>query len=322
MLRSWMTVLVVAACAGLAPIAMAEEYPSRPVKIIVPFGAGGPADVYARFIGQYLQETLKQPFLIDNRPGAGSLIGTSEAAKAAPDGSTLLMMSNTQTANETLMPGRTYQLMRDFVPIASINFSDLVMVTHPSVPAKNVKEFIALLNEKPGALNYASSGAGTPYHLAGELFKATSGTNIQHVPHKGSGDARISVIAGHVHMMLDAITTMAPNVKEGQVRALGTTGAKRSSVLPDVPTIAEAGLPGYVATIWLGLMAPKGTPPEIVAKLNAAVNTYLALPSTREAWAKQGAEPLIMTPAQFEDYVRKDVKKWADVITSQNIKVQ
>src|SRR5688572_29538929 len=234
---------------GMGTPAAAQDYPNRPVKIIVPFGAGGPADIYARFLGQHLQEALKQSFVVEDRPGAGSIIGTGEVAKAAPDGYTLLMMSNTHTTNETLRPNKPYQLMRDFAPVAPVNSSDLIMVVHPSVAAKDLKEFLALLKAKPGDLNYASSGPGTPYHMAGELFKAMSGTNIVHVPHRGSGDARTAVLGGHVQMMIDAITTTAPTVQAGQVRALGTTGSKRSSVLPDVPTIAEAGLPGYEATI-------------------------------------------------------------------------
>src|SRR5215470_6248437 len=280
--------------AGTWAGAAAEDYPKRTVKIIVPFGAGGPADIYARFLGQQLQDTLKQAFVIEDRPGAGSVIGTGEAAKAAPDGYTLLMMSNTHTTNETLLPNKPFQLMRDFVPLASVNTSDLIMVVHPSVPARDLKEFIALLKSKPGDLNYASSGPGTPYHMAGELFKAMSGTNIVHVAHRGSGDARTAVMGGHVQMMIDAITTTAPTVQSGQVRALGTTGPKRSSVLPDVPTIAEAGLPGYEATIWLGIMAPVGTPTAIIDKLNGEINTVLNRPETRAAWAKQGAEPLVM----------------------------
>jgi tripartite-type tricarboxylate transporter receptor subunit TctC len=308
--------------AGLAPQARAQEYPDRPVKIIVPFGAGGPADVYARFLGQYLQEALKQSFVIEDRPGAGSIIGTGEVAKAAPDGYTLLMMSNTHTTNETLRPHKPFQLMRDFVPVAPVNYSDLIMVIHPSVPAKDLKEFIALLKSKPGDLNYASSGPGTPYHMAAELFKAMSGTDIVHVAHKASGDARNAVMGGHVQMMIDAITTTAPTVQGGQVRALGTTGKTRSKLLPDVPTIAEAGVPGYEATIWLGLMAPAGTPKAIVDKLNAEVNKVLAKAEVREAWAKQGAEPLIMTPAEFDTYLRGDIEKWAKVIQSAGIKVQ
>ena len=238
----------------------------------MPFGAGGPADVYARVIAQHLSEQLKQTFVVEDRPGAGSIIGTDAVAKSAPDGYTLLVMSNTHTTNESLVANKPFQLMRDFVPVAPMNYSDLIMVVHPSVPAKDLKEFIALAKSKPGELNYASSGAGTPYHMAGELFKAMSGTDIVHVPHKASGEARNSVIGGHVQMMFDAITTMAPNVAAGQVRALATTGIKRSELTPDVPTVAEAGVPGYEATIWLGVMAPAGTPKEIVDKLNAEIN--------------------------------------------------
>src|SRR5438034_8464415 len=251
---------------------LAQDYPTRPVKIIVPFGAGGPADVFSRVLAQHLSDALKEPFIVEDRPGAGSIIGTDTVAKSPPDGYTLLAMSNTHTTNESLIANKPFQLMRDFVAVAGINYSDLVMVIHPSVPAKDLGEFIAYAKGKPGALNYASSGTGTPYHMAGELFKAMSGTNIVHVPHKASGEARNAVIGGHVQMMFDAITTMAPNAKAGQVRALGTTGTKRSELTPDVPTLAEAGVPGYEATIWLGGMAPAGTPKEIVHTLTADIN--------------------------------------------------
>src|SRR5262250_2222640 len=232
-------VVAVAFALTLAPMLswpaalQAQDYPTRPVRIIVPFGAGGPADVYARVLAQHLSDAFKQSFVVEDRPGAGSIIGTDAVAKSPPDGYTLLVMSNTHTTNESLIPNKPFQLMRDFVPIAPINYSDLIMVMHPSVPAKNLKEFIALAKAKPGTLNYASSGPGTPYHMAGELFKAMSGTDIVHVPHKGSSQARNDVIAGQVHMMIDAITTMAPLAQAGQVRALGTTGLKRASVLPD-----------------------------------------------------------------------------------------
>jgi tripartite-type tricarboxylate transporter receptor subunit TctC len=194
------------------------------------------------------------------------------------------------------------------------------MVVHPSVPAKDLKEFLALAKAKPGDMNYASSGAGTPYHMAGELFKSMSGTDIVHVPHKASGDARTAVLGGHVQVMIDAITTTAPTVQGGQLRALGTTGTTRSSLLPDVPTIAEAGLPGYEATIWLGFMAPAGTPAPIVDKLNAEINKILSRPETKEAWAKQGAVPIVMTPAEFDKYLRGDIDKWAKVIQAAGIK--
>jgi tripartite-type tricarboxylate transporter receptor subunit TctC len=308
------------AAAAVLSSASAQDYPSRTVKIIVPFGAGGPADVYARFIGQHLQDALKQSFVIEDRPGAGSIIGTDAVAKSEPDGYTLLMMSNTHTVNETLIPNKPFQLMRDFVPVAPVNYSDLVMVVHPSVPANNLKEFLALLKEKPGDLNYASSGPGTPYHMAGELFKSMSGTNIVHVPHRASGEARNSIIGGHVQMMFDAVTAMAQNVQAGQVRAIGTSGKSRSTVLPEVPTIDEAGVPGYEATIWLGIMAPAGTPKDVVDKLNAEINKVLSKPETKEAWAKQGATPIIMSPAEFDKYLRADIDKWAKVIDTAGIK--
>jgi tripartite-type tricarboxylate transporter receptor subunit TctC len=321
--RSLKIGLVLAAlAAGSVLPAAAQDYPTRNVRIVVPFGAGGPADVYARFVGQHLSDALKRPFVIENRPGAGAIIGTDEVVKAAPDGHTLLMMSNTHTVNETLVPNRPYQLMRDLVPVAPVNYSDLLMVVNPSVPAKDLKEFIALAKSKTGDLNYASSGQGTPYHMAGELFKAMSGTDIVHVPHRASGEARTSVIGGHTQMMIDAISTMAPTVQAGQVRALGVTGQKRSSIMPDVPTIAEAGVPGYEATIWLGIMAPKGTPQPIVDKLNAEINKVLNRADVKEAWAKQGVEPLVMSPAEFDKYMRADIEKWAKVIKDANIKAQ
>ena len=303
---------------ALAPVfatsAAAQEYPSRAVKIIVPFGAGGPADVYARQIAQYLTETLKQSFVVENRPGAGSIIGTDAVAKSPPDGYTLLLMSNTHTTNEFLTPNKPFQLMRDFVPVAAINYSDLVMVVHPSVAAKDLKEFIALAKKEPGKMNYGSSGIATPYHMAGELFKSMSGTDIVHIPHKASGEMRSAVIGGHVQMAFDAVTTMTANVKAGQVRALATSAAKRSSVLPDVPTVAEAGVPGYESTIWLGLMAPTGTPKAVVDKLNAEVAKVMARPDVKAAWDKQGAVAMTMTPAQFDAYLRKDIEKWAAVV--------
>jgi len=302
----------------LAPVlsspTAAQDYPSRPVRIIVPFGAGGPADVFARVLAQHLSDAFKQSFVVEDRPGAGSIIGTDAVAKSPPDGYTLLVMSNTHTTNESLIPNKPFQLMRDFVPIAPINYSDLIMVMHPSVPAKNLKEFVALARSKPGQLNYASSGPGTPYHMAGELFKAMSGTNIVHVPHKASGEARNSVLGGHVQMMFDAITTMASNVRAGQVIALGTTGKKRSAIMPDVPTVDEAGVPGYEATIWIGLMAPAGTLKEIVDKLNAEIQKALAREDVIEAWVKQGAVPMLMTPDEFDKYLRADIDKWANVV--------
>jgi len=298
----------------------AEDYPSRPVRIIVPFGAGGPADLTARLLGSALQENLGQPFVVENRTGAGGLIGTEAAAKAPADGYTLLMMSNTQTANESLVPAaqRKYELMRDLLPIAPVNYSDLVIVVHPSVQAKTLKEFIALAKSQPGKLNYASSGRGTPYHMAGELFKTMAGVDVVHVPYRNSGDARTGVISGQVQMMIDAVTTMAPNINANQVRALATTGTKRSAVLPDVPTASEAGVPGYEATIWLGLMAPAGTPKPIIDKLNAASTAFVKKPDVVELWKKQGAVPMSMTTEEFDKFLRGDITKWAEVVKKFN----
>lgn len=305
---------------GRAMPAFADAYPDHPVKVIVPFGAGGPADVFARQVAQKLQSRLKQSFVVENRPGAGSIIGTDAVAKSPPDGYTLLSMSNTQTTNESLVPAKPYALMKDFVAVAPLNYSDLVMVVHPSVAARNVKEFVALAKAKPGQLNYASSGVGTPYHMAGELFKSMTGTDIVHVPHKASGEARNSLLGGHVQMMFDALPTMAENVKAGQVRALGTSGTVRSKILPDTPTIAEAGVPGYEATIWLGIMAPANTPEQIVSKLNAEINAMMDEPDIIAAWQTQGAVPMKMTPAQFDDMLRKDIQKWARVVEVAGIK--
>jgi tripartite-type tricarboxylate transporter receptor subunit TctC len=301
--------------------AWAQAYPARAVKIVVPYGVGGPADLYARFIGAKLQDALGQPFVVEDRPGGGSIVGTDVVAKSPPDGYTLLMMSNTHTVNETLIPNKPFDLMRDFAPITPVNYSDLIMVIHPSVPAKDLKEFIALAKSKPGALNYASSGAGTPYHLAGELFKALAGVDIVHVPHKGSDQARTAILGGQVQMMFDAITTMAGNARAGKVHALGTTGSRRSSVMPETPTLAEAGVPGYEATIWLGLMAPAGTPRPILERINLEVNRIVNAPDVKEAWSKQGAVPMGMTLEQFDKFLREDIVKWAKVVKVSGAKV-
>jgi tripartite-type tricarboxylate transporter receptor subunit TctC len=307
-------VVTLLALASLTAPVLAQDYPRRAVKIIVPFAAGGPADIYARAVGRQLQEALGQPFVIDDRPGAGSVLGTDAVAKSAPDGYTLLLISNAQTVNESLIPNKPYALLRDFVPVAPINYSDLVMVVHPSVPARTLAEFIALAKAQPGKLNYASSGPGTPYHMAGELFKAMAGVDIVHVPYRGSSGARTDIIGGQVQMMFDAVTTMSEHVKAGQVRALATSGRVRSTVLPDVPTVAEAGVPGYEATIWLGMMAPKGTPPTIVGRLNAAIVQIVSRSEMRRDWAAQGATAMVMTPDEFGKYLAEDIVKWERVV--------
>ena len=307
------TIVAFLAVLGGAP-ALAQDYPTEPVKIIVPFAAGGPADVYARFLGQRLSESLGQPFVIDDRPGAGSVIGTDAAAKSAPDGYTLLLMSNAQTVNESLIPNKPYALLRDFVPVAPVNYSDLVLVVHPSVKANSLADLIKLAKASPGKLNYASSGPGTPYHMAGELFKAMAGVDIVHIPYKGSSGARTDVLGGQVDMMFDAVTTMSEHARAGTVKALATTGKTRSPVLPNVPTMSEAGVTGYEAVIWLGVMAPKGTPPAIVAKLNAEITKIVNRPDVRAEWAKQGAAPMAMTPEEFSRYTADDIAKWERIV--------
>ncbi len=314
--------LLIAAVTVLSISAAAQSWPTKPVKIVVPFGPGGPADIYARVLGHELSDVLKQPFVVENKAGASGMIGADVVAKSAPDGYTLLMMSNTLTTNETLQPNKPYALMRDFVPVVPVNSSDLVMVVSPSLPTKTLQEFIAYAKANPGKLSYASAGAGTPYHLAGELFKTMTGTDLLHVPFKNSGEARNAIMGGHVQMMFDAVTAMKGNIEAGQVRALATTGDKRSAVLPNVPTVSEAGVPGYETTIWLGIMAPKGTPKEVVDRLNAEITKIIAKPSITEAWAKQGAVPMTMTAAAFGDFIKGDIDKWAKLIEKAGIKLQ
>ena len=305
----------------LSQQAHAQNYPTRPVKIVVPFATGGPADNYARFIAQRLQESLGQTFVVDNKPGAGSVIGTDVAAKAAPDGYTLLLMSNTHTVNETLIPNKPFALMKDFVGVAPINYSDLVLVVNPTKGLNSLADVIRVAKAQPGKLNDASSGPGTPYHMAGELFKSMAKIDMVHVPYKGSSGARTDVLGGQVDMMFDAVTTMTEQVKAGKVKAVGTSGKTRSDVLPEVPTLNEGGVTGYEATIWLGLMAPKGTPKAIVDKLNEAVSKIASQPDVKQQWAKQGAAPIVLNPMQFDKYLQDDIAKWAGVIKSANIKL-
>ena len=305
--------LIAVALALGSGIAHAQSYPNRPVKIVVPFAAGGPADNYARFMAQRLSDEFKQPFVVDNKPGAGSIIGTDFAAKSPADGYTLLMMSNAHTVNESLIPNKPFGLMKDFVGIAPVNYSNLLLVVHPSVPVKNVAELVALAKSKPGKLNYASSGNGTPYHMAGELFKHMAGINMTHIPYKGSSGARTDIVGGQVDVMFDAETTMAEFARNGQVRMLGATGLTRSTNLPDLPTVAET-VPKYEATIWLGFMAPKGTPADIVTKLNAEMRKIVNNPDVKTAWAKQGAVPMSMTVAEFDQYLNADIAKWANIV--------
>jgi len=310
--------LLIFATLGLS--VSAQNYPTKPVKIIVPFASGGPADNYARFMAQKLQDELQQSFVVEDKPGAGSVIGTDAAAKSPADGYTLLMMSNTQTVNESLIQNKPFNLLKDFVAVAPINYSDLILVVHPSLPVQNLKELIQLAKSKPEMLNFASSGNGTPYHMAGELFNSMAGVKITHIPYKGSSGARTDLIGGQVNMMFDAITTMSEFAKNNKVRAIATTGHDRSWIMPNIPTVDEAGVPKFETTIWLGIMVPKGTPNEIVTKLNSTINKILSKQEIKDAWSAQGAVPMIMSPSEFTKYLETDVAKWANVVKTAKIK--
>ena len=317
-----MLALAALAAAALLPSpAPAQDYPTRTIRMIVPFGAGGPTDVFTRALAEELRKALGQPIVMENRPGAGTIIGTTEAAKSAPDGYTLLMISATQTTVETLNTNKSYRLMRDFVPVASLMNSELVLVVPERSPANSLKDLIALAKAKPGTLNYGSSGPGSNYHMAGELVKNLAGLDIVHVPYKGSTGARNDIISGQIEMMFDSVPTMAPMIEAGRVKALRTSGRMRSPVLPNVPTIAEAGIPGYDATIWIGVMAPAGTPKPIVERLNREINKILSRPDIQESWQRQGANTMVMKPEEFGAYIESEIARWAKLIKANGIQV-
>jgi tripartite-type tricarboxylate transporter receptor subunit TctC len=315
-------ITVSAATALPAKAQSAGQWPERPVRIVVPLGAGGPADLVARYLGQQLGERLKQSFIIENRTGASGIIGTGEAAKAAPDGYTLLLVASPHVNLEILAHNKPYQLMRDFTAVAMCCSTDAVMVVSNSVPAKTVKEFIDLAKAKPGKLTFASSGPGSNKHLGGELFKLMTGTDILHIAYKGSTGARNDIVGGHVDMMFDEVPSVAPNVLAGQVRALGVTGKTRSKALPDVPTVSEAGVPGYEHTGWFGIMAPAGTPKSIVDRLNAEVRAIVAKPDVQAYWDKQDTQTMSMTPAESAAFINADIEKWTKVVKAANIKLE
>jgi tripartite-type tricarboxylate transporter receptor subunit TctC len=316
--------LLLAAALGFAAVPAnaqdkAQDYPTRTVKLILPFGAGGPTDVYTRSIAEELQKALREPFVIENRPGAGTTIGTEFVAKSTPDGYTLLMISGTQTVNETLFARKNYKLMKDLVPVAPLIDTDLVLVVPASLPVKSVAELLAMAREKPGSINYGSSGLGSNYHMAGELLKNLAGIDIVHVPYKGSTGARTDILSGQIQMLFDSVPTMAPTIKGGLVRPLATTGKTRSSILPDVPTFDEAGVPGFRATLWVGVMAPAGTPQPIVDLLNREITKIVSRPDIKAAWEKTGAVPITMTQPEFKTFMEAEIAKWAKIIEANHI---
>jgi tripartite-type tricarboxylate transporter receptor subunit TctC len=310
-----------AALPTVSRIARAQTYPSRPVHWIVSFPAGGPNDIVARIIGQYLSDHLGQQFVIENRAGAGGNIGMQSVLASAPDGYTIAFVGPNYAINATLYEKLPFNFIRDSAPVAGTMRLANVMEVHPAVPANNVAEFITYAKANPGKINFASGGVGTSPHLSGELFKTMTGTNIVHVPYRGTAPALTDLVAGQVQVMFDNIPGSIGHIRTGKVRALGVTAAKRVAALPDVPTIGET-VPGYEVSIWYGIAAPRGTPPEIVEKLNQAVNAVLAYPRLQARLAELGGEPMPMTPAEFGKLVAEETEKWGKVIRAANIKVE
>jgi tripartite-type tricarboxylate transporter receptor subunit TctC len=307
--------------AALVAGALAQDYPSRPVRLIVPFPPGGSNDVVGRLVAMQLSTQLGQQVFVDNRGGAGGVIGTEACATAAPDGYTLCIISIAHAVNPALHK-LNYDPIKSFTPISIFATGPNVLAINPTLPVNSVKELVALAKQKPGELNYASAGVGSFQHLGGELFKITAGVDIVHVPYKGGGPAMQDVISGHVKIMFSSLIQTTPFIKSGQLKALGTGGAKRSSVLPDVPTISEAGVPGYVADNWWGLAAPAGLPEALVEKLYAASQAALKSPELLAAFEREGAAPVTMTTAEFGDYIKGEIAKWGRVVKEGNIQSQ
>jgi tripartite-type tricarboxylate transporter receptor subunit TctC len=313
--------LAFAALLAFATPALAEDYPNKPVRLIIPFPPGGSNDVVGRLVAKQLSVKLGQQVFVDNRAGAGGVLGTEMAVQSPPDGYTLLMISIAHAVNPALYK-LSYDPVKSFTPVSIFATGPNVLVVNPELPVKSVKELLELARQKPGELDYASAGVGSFQHLGGELFKLTAGVNLQHVPYKGGGPAMQDVIAGHVKIMFSSLVQTTPFIKSGQLRALGTGGAKRNSVLPDVPTIAEAGVPGYLADNWWGLLAPAGTPQEIVDKLYAATQQALQAAEVQDAFTREGAAAVTMSRDEFAHYIEAEIAKWGRVVKEGNIKAQ
>lgn len=299
----------------------AQPYPTKPVRIIVAYPAGGGTDILSRTIGQKLSESLGQPFIVDNRPGANGNIGSEIAARATGDGYTLLMGTANLTVNPNFYPKLPYNTLKDFSPISLVTITPNILVVHPSVRATSVKELISVAKSKPGALNFASNGSGASSHLSGELFKTMTGTSMVHVPFKGGGPALTALLSGEVQLMFGNPLPLLPHVKTGKLRALAVTSAKRSAAAPDLPTMAEAGLPGYEVSPWYGLLAPSGTPKAIINTLSQEVIKVLRLPDVREQLSRSGADPIGNTPEEFSDFIKAELVKWAKVIKESGAKL-
>ena len=311
----------VAAGCLFAATGYAQTYPAKPIRFLVGFPPGGTSDILARTIGQKLGEAVGQQVVIDNRPGAGGNIGAEAAAKSAPDGYTIFMSTTSQAISASLYSKLNYDLVRDFAPITqAVNYTNLLVV-HPSLPVRSVKELIALAKARPGELNYGTAGNGTPPHMTGELFNSYTGVKLQHVPYKGGAPAIADLLGGQITIMFDNVPPLLPHVQAGKMRPLAVTSLKRISVLRDVPTLDEAGLKGFDSVAWNGVLAPAGTPKEIVARLNAEILRILSLPDVRERLSSQGADPVGGTPEQFAALIRSEIQKWAKVVKDSGAKV-
>ncbi|HTV26833.1 MAG TPA: tripartite tricarboxylate transporter substrate binding protein [Xanthobacteraceae bacterium] len=306
---------------GVAIPAAAQDYPSRSIRLIIPFPPGGSNDVVGRIIANQLGEKLGKQVFVDNRGGAGGVVGTDLAAKAAPDGYTLLIISIAHAVDPWLYK-EPYDPVKDFVPVSIIATGTNVLTVNPTVPAHSVKELLDLAKAKPGVLNYASAGIGSFQHLSGELFKLLAGVNIVHVPYKGGGPAMLALIAGEDQVMFSSIVQTVPSIQSGQLRALATGGEQRSPILPDLPTIAEAGVPGYVAANWWGIVAPAGTPQPIVDKLHDTIAGLLDSPETKKFLDNEGAAPVHMSAAGFGKFIAAEIAKWGPVVQKAGMKAE
>jgi tripartite-type tricarboxylate transporter receptor subunit TctC len=305
-----------------AQSAVAQSYPSRPIRLIAPSSPGSGVDIVARIVGQKLSENLKQQVVIDNRAGAGANLGAEIAAKAAPDGYTLFMGTPAHAINTSLYRRLNYDIVKDFAPISLVTSGQYVLVVHPSLPARNVKELIALARARPGQLNYASAGNGNATHLAAELFKSLTKLNAVHVPYKGTGPALTDLIGGQVQFMFANLTAGLPHIKSGKLHALAVTGAARSPAAPDIPTMIESGVPGYTVTSWYGVLAPAGTSQEIINRLNSEIARVMRSPDMKDRLAGEGAEPVSSTPAEFAAFIKTEIAKWGKVIRGAGISIE
>jgi len=317
-LRIFAAALALFACG----VAGAQEYPTRPIRLIAPFAPGGPTDLFARLMGAKLGERLGQPVLVENRPGAGGSVGAEAAAKASPDGYTLVLVSSSFAVNATLYPKLPYDTLKDFAPVTLLASAPFLLAANQGVPAGSVRELIAYAKANPGKLNYGSGGSGSGPHIVAELFKSEAGVNIVHIPYKGTGPLIAALVAGDVQLAFGNIFALVPQIKSGRLKAIAVTGRERSSALPEVPTVAESGLPGFEAVGVHGLLAPAGTPRRIVDKLNAECVAILRSPEVRSQLASEGAEPVGNTPEQYAAHIAAEVQKWGRLVRERGIRAE